>query len=117
MKVEKVVRLIPRDEQLVLARSRYLCEMCGYGPRDDDPFNPGRKIQLVVLRHLLANPHGDRNSVEDLRSICNNCAEGLEKMATPCFDRLRLISQVRRATRGDQLYLLDWLIEKFPDRE
>lgn len=48
-----------------------------------------------------------------LRAICTNCSEGLQNTAPPKPDRIKLLTQARRATIDDQLHVLRWLRAKF----
>jgi len=107
----------PRDisketRAYVLERNGYTCQMCGLAAGDPDPFDPKRKVRLT-LGHIIDKSKGGIDSPSNLRAICTNCNEGRQNTAPPKPDRIHLLSQVRRATVDDQLYLLDWLEQKF----
>jgi hypothetical protein len=107
--------VISRDTQLsVWKRSGYSCEMCGYSRGDADPYLPGRTIRLTVGR-LNAELRAGRNTRENLRTLCNNCSDGLKGIAVPPRpSRIELLSLVRRASVANQLQLLQWLRTKHP---
>jgi hypothetical protein len=85
--------------------------MCGFGPRDDDPYRPGHKV-AVVIRHIVDKSLGGEGP-DNLRAVCTNCNEGLQNTAPPKPHRLQLMMQLRRATVADQRYALEWLEQKF----
>ncbi len=96
----------------VLERNGYICQMCGLGPGDDDPFQPGRKIRLT-LGHIIDKSLGGEDTPGNLRAVCSVCNEGLQNTSPPKPDRLQLMAQLRRATVDDQLHALEWLERKF----
>ena len=96
----------------VLERNGYTCQMCGLAAGDPDPFDSTRTVRLT-MGHIIDKSKGGSDTPNNLRAICTNCNEGLQNIAPPKPDRLHLLSQVRRATIDDQLYLLEWLERKF----
>lgn len=96
----------------VLERNEYTCQMCGLAAGDPDPFDSTRTVRLT-MGHIIDKSKGGSDAPNNLRAICTNCNEGLQNIAPPKPDRLHLLTQVRRATIDDQLYLLDWLERKF----
>ncbi|MEX1195570.1 MAG: hypothetical protein WD904_10965 [Dehalococcoidia bacterium] len=54
---------------------------------------------------------------DNLRAICTNCNEGLQKTAPPKPNRMELMRQLRRATIADQRHALEWLGQKFSRRQ
>lgn len=96
----------------VLERNGYTCQMCGLAAGDSDPFDPARTVRLT-MGHIIDKSKGGSDAPNNLRAICTNCNEGLQNIAPPKPDRLHLLTQVRRATIDDQLYLLEWLERKF----
>ena len=96
----------------VLERNGYTCQMCGLAAGDRDPFDTTRTVRLT-MGHIIDKSKGGVDTPNNLRAICTNCNEGLQNIAPPKPDRLHLLTQVRRATIDDQLYLLDWLERKF----
>ncbi len=96
----------------VLRRDDYTCQMCGFGPRDDDPYSPGHSV-VVTIRHIVDKSLGGGDESDDLRAVCTNCNEGLQNTTPPKPHRLQLMMQLRRATVSDQRYALEWLEKKF----
>ena len=96
----------------VLERNGYTCQMCGLAAGDPDPFESTRTVRLT-MGHIIDKSKGGSDTSYNLRAICTNCNEGLQNISPPKPDRLHLITQVRRATIDDQLYLLEWLERKF----
>jgi len=96
----------------VLDRNGFTCQSCGLAAGDPDPYDPGRKVQLT-MGHIIDKSLGGDDTPGNLRAMCTNCNEGLAATALPKPDRLQVLRQVRRATVDDQLYILDWLQDKF----
>jgi hypothetical protein len=96
----------------VLERNGYTCQMCGLAAGDTDPFVPSRKVRLT-MGHIVDKYLGGDDTPNNLRAVCTNCNEGLAATSPPKPDRLQLLRQVRRATVADQLYVLEWLQQKF----
>lgn len=97
---------------LVLERDDYTCQMCGMGACDRDPFHPWIAVRMTV-GHIIQSYRGDTDLPSNLRSVCTNCNDGLKNVELPKPDRIELLTQVRRATLDDQLYLFEWLRAKF----
>lgn len=96
----------------VLERNGYTCQMCGVAAGDPDPLGGSRTVRLTI-GHIKDKSKGGDDSPQNLRVVCTNCNEGLQNIAPPKPNRIHLLSQVRRATIGDQRVLLDWLLRKF----
>ena len=58
------------------------------------------------------DPEGS-NDVHNLRTLCNACNGGLQKMAPMPEQLRRMMEVVRRASAKDQRELLAWLKQKF----
>jgi len=89
--------------------------MCGCGGLDEDPFDPTRRVSLIIV-HADLTPPG-LTAAQTAQVICTNCDQGLRNLPTealpPKPDRLELMRQLRRATIADQLHALEWLETKF----
>lgn len=96
----------------VLERNGYTCQMCGVAAGDPDPFGGSRTVRLT-MGHIVDKSKGGDDSVQNLRSVCSNCNEGLQNTALPKPDRIHLLSQIRKATISDQEAVLEWLLQKF----
>lgn len=104
--VSKQVRAI------VLDRNGNTCQSCGLGPGDPDPYDPKRSVQLVI-GHIIDKVKGGADDPSNLRALCTNCNSGLQNRGITRPELKQLMTQVRRATVEDQLYLLAWLKQKF----
>jgi hypothetical protein len=99
----------------VLDRNGYTCQMCGAAAGDPDPLHPGRRIRLQI-GHIIDKTMGGTDDPSNLRALCSNCNEGASNATLMRPDLKKLIIEVRRATIGDQLEILKWLIQKFPQQ-
>ena len=106
-------RVSRATKTLVLKRSGHACEMCGSTRDDTDPFMPGAKIRLTV-GYISKGLITGLNRPENLRTLCNNCHEGLEGILVPPRpSRIELLTQIRRATIENQVHVLRWLQTKY----
>jgi hypothetical protein len=108
---------LPRDisagtRAYVYERNGYTCQMCGVAAGDPDPLGGPRKVRLT-LGHIIDKSKGGTDDASNLRAVCTACNQGLTNAGPQKPDRIQLVSQVRRATIDDQLYLLEWLNTKF----
>jgi 5-methylcytosine-specific restriction endonuclease McrA len=107
---------VPKAVQmLVMKRDEHTCQMCGYAAGDPDPLGRDKKVRLTI-GCIIEKSNGGDNSVRNLRTLCDVCDEGLRSLKRrrpPKPDRIHLLTQVRRATIDDQLYVLEWLQTKF----
>jgi hypothetical protein len=99
----------------VLDRNGYTCQMCGAAAGDPDPLHPGRKVRLQI-GHIIDKTMGGTDESSNLRALCSNCNEGASNATLMRPDLKKLLIEVRRATIGDQLEILKWLIQKFPQQ-
>jgi HNH endonuclease len=98
----------------VLDRNGFTCQMCGAVAGEPDATNPGRKIRLHI-GHVIDKSMGGGDGPTNLRAICSVCNEGARNLTLDRPSLQKLLIQVRRATAGDQLEVLRWLIRKFPE--
>jgi|DewCreStandDraft_4_1066084.scaffolds.fasta_scaffold40226_4 hypothetical protein len=98
-------------KRAVIARDREVCQVCGAGADDPDPYR-GTTVRLTV-GFIIAPAHGGNTTSENLRVICSCCSEGLRGIFLPKPDRVHLLSQIRRATIDDQQAVLEWLLQKY----
>lgn len=99
----------------VLDRNGFTCQMCGAAAGDPDPYHPGRKIRLHV-GHIVDKTMGGTDDYSNLRALCSSCNSGASNATLMRPDLKKLLIEVRRATAGDQLAVLEWLITKFPQQ-
>ncbi len=97
----------------VLDRNGFTCQMCGAVAGETHPYDTTRKTRLH-LGHIIDKSIGGTDEPTNLRAICSVCNEGASNATLTRPDLQKLLIQVRRATSQDQLFVLLWLIKKFP---
>ena len=97
----------------VLDRNGFTCQMCGAVAGEPHPYDPSKKTRLHI-GHIIDKSMGGTDDPSNLRAICSVCNEGASNITLTRPDLQKLLIQVRRATNGDQLELLKWLLQKFP---
>lgn len=97
----------------VLDRNGFTCQMCGAAAGEAHPYDPSRKTRLHI-GHIIDKSKGGTDEPSNLRAICSVCNEGAQNATLIRPDLKQLLIQVRRATSGDQIEVLKWLITKFP---
>ncbi len=100
---------------LVLDRNGFTCQMCGVAAGEIHPYDKDRKTRLHI-GHIVDKSMGGTDEPNDLRAICSVCNEGASNLTLNRPDTIKLIAQVRRAPAKDQLDVLRWLIQKFPNQ-
>jgi len=99
---------------IVLDRDGFTCQMCGVAAGELHPYN-GRKVQLQ-LGHIIDKSMGGTDDPSNLRAICSVCNEGASNLTLNRPDAIKLLAQIRRAPMKDQLVVLKWLQQKFPEQ-
>jgi hypothetical protein len=99
----------------VLDRNGFTCQMCGAAAGEPHPYDQGRKTRLHI-GHIIDKSMGGIDEPNNLRAICSVCNEGASNLTLNRPDTIKLIAQVRRAPAKDQLDVLKWLIQKFPNQ-
>ena len=99
----------------VLDRNGFTCQMCGAVAGEPHPYDPTKKTRLHI-GHVIDKSMGGTDDPSNLRAICSVCNEGASNITLTRPDLQKLLIQVRRATNGDQLELLKWLLNKFPEQ-
>ena len=100
---------------IVLDRNGSTCQMCGAVAGELHPFDPGRKTRLQI-GHVVDKSMGGADEPSNLRAICSVCNEGARNLTSDRPSLQKLLIQTRRATGGDQLEVLRWLVRKFPEQ-
>lgn len=98
----------------VLDRNGFTCQMCGAVAGEQDLHDPSRKTRLHI-GHIIDKSAGGDDSVSNLRALCSNCNEGARNLTLDRPSLMKLLIQIRRATKNDQLEVLKWLRDKFPN--
>jgi hypothetical protein len=99
----------------VLDRNGFTCQMCGAVAGEPHPYDSSKKTRLHI-GHIVDKSMGGKDDPANLRAICSVCNEGASNVTLTRPDLQKLLIQVRRATNGDQLKVLEWLIQKFPQQ-
>ncbi|MDR1741920.1 MAG: HNH endonuclease [Synergistaceae bacterium] len=97
----------------VLDRNGFTCQMCGAVAGEPHPYAPSRKTRLHI-GHIVDKSMGGTDDPANLRAICSVCNEGASNLTLERPSHEKLLIQIRRATNGDQLKVLEWLMKKFP---
>jgi hypothetical protein len=109
-------RVISKETRsFVLDRNGFTCQMCGAVASEPHPYDPN-KLTRLHIGHIIDKSMGGTDDPSNLRAICSVCNEGASNITLMRPDLQKLLIQVRRATNGDQLEVLKWLIQKFPNQ-
>ncbi len=99
----------------VLDRNGFTCQMCGAVAGEFHPYETSRKTRLHI-GHIVDKSQGGIDDPSNLRAICSLCNEGASNLTLERPSSLKLMAQVRRAKGRDQIELLKWLIQKYPQQ-
>ena len=99
----------------VLDRNGFTCQMCGAVAGEPHQYDNSKKTRLHI-GHVIDKSIGGTDNPSNLRAICSVCNEGASNVTLTRPDLQKLLIQVRRATNGDQLEILKWLMQKFPEQ-
>lgn len=97
---------------MVLERNGFTCQMCGAVAGEPHPFDTTKKTRLHI-GHIIDKSKGGTEDYANLRALCSVCNEGAANISPDRPSHLVLLTQIRRATKEDQLKILNWLISKF----
>jgi hypothetical protein len=100
---------------IVLDRNGFTCQVCGAGAGEPHPFDLSRRTRLH-LGHIIDKSMGGKDDPSNLRAVCSVCNEGASNITPDRPSVLKLKAQIRKARGADQLETLQWLNEKFPER-
>lgn len=99
----------------VLDRNGFTCQMCGAVAGEPHPYDPSRKTRLHI-GHIVDKSQGGTDDAFNLRALCSVCNEGASNLTLERPSVQKLLIQVRRAKGGDQVELLKWLVQKYPEQ-
>jgi hypothetical protein len=88
-----------------------VCYSCGAIAGEPHPANGKRTV--LHMGHLVPKSHGGDDSVSNLRPVCMVCNTGASNISAELPTSKRLIAEIRRAPRGDQQEVFNWLKRKF----
>lgn len=97
----------------VLDRDGYTCQMCGIAAGELHPADGGRKARLHI-GHTVDKSMGGNDEPNNLQAICSVCNEGASNLTLNRPQAIKLLAQIRRAPKNDQLDVLKWMVRKFP---
>jgi hypothetical protein len=97
----------------VLDRNGFTCQMCGAVAGEPHPSDLTRRTRLHI-GHIVDKSMGGSDDPSNLRAVCSVCNEGARNLTLDRPSLQKLLIQVRRATGGDQVEVLKWLITKYP---
>ena len=98
----------------VLDRNGYTCQMCGAVAGETHPYQSARKTRLHI-GHIVDKSQGGSDEPANLQALCSVCNEGASNLTPDRPSISKLLIQVRRARKAEQLELLEWLIKKYPE--
>lgn len=101
---------------LVLDRNGFTCQMCGAVAGEPHPYDPNRRTRLH-LGHIIDKSQGGEDEASNLRALCSICNEGASNLTLDRPSISKLLIQVRRAKKVDQLEVLKWLKEKYASEQ
>jgi 5-methylcytosine-specific restriction endonuclease McrA len=96
----------------VLDRNGFTCQMCGAVAGEPHPYDSTRKTRLHI-GHILDKSQGGKDEASNLRALCSVCNEGASNLTLDRPSISKLLIQVRRANREEQLEVLKWLTAKY----
>jgi len=98
----------------VIDRNGFTCQMCGAVAGEPHPYDPQRKTRLHI-GHIVDKSHGGSDEATNLRALCSVCNEGAANLTLDRPTAIKLLTQVRRANRKEQVEVLQWLKRKYPE--
>lgn len=99
----------------VLDRNGFTCQMCGAVAGEPHPYDNTRKTRLHI-GHIIDKSLGGGDDATNLRALCSVCNEGAANLTMDRPSAMKLLVQIRRARSEDQLEILEWLTEKYPEQ-
>jgi 5-methylcytosine-specific restriction endonuclease McrA len=99
---------------VVLSRNGFTCRMCGIGAGEPHPDDGGRKARLHI-GHIVDKQQGGSDDPSNLRALCSMCNEGAANITPDPPTAMKLLAQIRKAKGNDQVQVLKWLVDKYPN--
>lgn len=85
----------------------------GCGAIAGEPHPSTGKGTILHMGHIKAKSHGGDDTVFNLRPVCMECNTGASNISPELPTSRRLIAELRKAPRSEQLEVLVWLKGKF----
>ncbi len=98
----------------IAKRTDLVCKSCGRSQGDSDPTTPGRRLRLYI-RPVVDSEKWVGAPSRNTEAVCLACREGFEQLAIDRPTARKLKMEVRRAGGEDQVEVLRWLVQKYPD--
>jgi hypothetical protein len=100
---------------LIFRRDEFACRVCGAPDGAPSAFDLARPVRLK-LGYIAQRSQAAMNSIDNLRTECTDCFEGLRFVPLPKdIGFANLVSIIQTVTSADQRWILDELRRKFPD--
>lgn len=97
---------------LILDRNGYTCQMCGAAAGEPHPHEPNRNTRLHIA-HIIDKTAGGTDDPSNLFAVCSVCNEGASNITLNRPNIIKLLSQIRRSPKDDQIEILRWLVNKY----
>ncbi len=88
-----------------------ICYVCGAIAGEPHPATG--KTTVLHMGHIKAKSHGGDDSISNLRPVCMVCNTGASNISPELPTSKRLISELRKAPRAEQIEVFEWLKGKF----
>ncbi|MCY4515030.1 MAG: HNH endonuclease signature motif containing protein [Candidatus Tectomicrobia bacterium] len=106
-------RVSPKQRARILQRNGSICRLCGHA--GGDTFEDGVRVRLHV-DHIKQQEDGGGNEDENLRTLCQRCNEGGNRVLNPPSESLvRLKGLVRNTSETNQQDIYEFLKRRFGD--
>ena len=109
---EAAERAISKETRArVLETYGSVCYSCG--AIAGEPHPASGKPAVLHMGHIVAKSHGGEDNLSNLRPVCMVCNTGASNISPELPTSKRLISELRKSPRDEQIKVFDWLKSKF----
>lgn len=103
----------PELRKRILERNGFTCQICGAGPGDDAPCEPGKKVRLQI-DHIVPISQGGTDDESNLRVTCVYYNKEKANILKPASGQsVSALAMIRRLPRDVQMEVYLRLHEKF----
>ena len=100
-------RISQKQRARILQRNHSICRMCGRAA--GEVFEDGVRVRLQV-DHITQKEDGGEEEDENLRTLCQRCNQGGNRvLSPPSHSLIRLKGMVRDTSRANQREIYNWL--------